>query len=331
MNIFELLIVQPIFNLLLFIFNFVGDFGIAIIILTIIIRFILWPLVRKQLRQTKMMREIQPELKRIKTKAKGNKMLESQLMMELYKEKGVKPMSSILVLIIQLPIFIAIFQVIRMFTYNPAAGQTIEQMSEQLHKFAYPFMEHLDRASQVINDPNTFSPHLLGLVDLTRFALSPTIYVPLIIVALLAAGLQFWQSRQTMPRPTEKRKLREYFKDAAAGKEVDQSEMTASMSRGMMYLFPIMTLVIAVNLPGAVVLYYAVQAAVAVGQQAFILNRDKKTLESEADAPAIASKATANKVKNAKEAVIVKKSDLKKPIEKSGSGGKTVVRRIKAK
>ena len=324
MNIFELIIVQPIFNLLLFVYNFVGDFGIAIIILTIIIRCILWPLVRKQLRQTKLMREIQPEIKKIKAQAKGNRMLESQLTMALYKEKGIKPFSSILVLIVQLPIFIAVFQVIRMFSANSGVD---------IAHFAYPFMENFERAWAVIQNPGDFVPSLLGLIDLTKFATADGLYWPLIILALVAAGLQFYQTRQASPQIApggEKKKMRDYLKDAAAGKEVDQSEMSAAMTKNMMYFFPILTFFIAISLPGAVVLYFAVQAAVAVGQQAIILKGNKKeTKEITKEASS-----TNKRADKAKEAVVVmKKSDLKKQNEdrKVSSSGQTIVRRIKAK
>ena len=109
MSLFDRILTQPIFNLLAFIYNFIGDFGLAIIIVTIIVRLCLWPLVKKQLYQTKVMRDIQPELKKIRAKANGNKMLESTMMMELYREKNIKPFSSLLVMIIQIPIMIAIF------------------------------------------------------------------------------------------------------------------------------------------------------------------------------------------------------------------------------
>ena len=115
---FTELIVQPIFNLLVLIYALIPghNFGLAIILFTIVIRLLMWPLVKKQLHQTKLMRQVQPELKKVKAKAKGNKALEAQLMMELYKERGIKPFSSIGVLIIQLPIFLALFRVIHLFT-----------------------------------------------------------------------------------------------------------------------------------------------------------------------------------------------------------------------
>jgi YidC/Oxa1 family membrane protein insertase len=314
MNIFDLLIVQPIFNLLLFIYNFVGDFGVAIIILTIIIRFLLLPMVRKQLRQTKLMREIQPELKRIKKQANGDRMVESQLMMALYKEKGIKPMSSILVLIVQLPIFMAVFWVIR-------------NWDHYLDNFTYPILQGLMNIPQIIAEHTT--PMLFGVVDLSQWPMHDgVIEWSLIALALLAAGLQFFQTRQVTPtgEKTKKKKLKEYFAEAAAGKEVDQQEMTANMTKNMMYFFPIMTFFIAMNLPGAVVLYYAVQAGVAVAQQHFILNRDRADLEKLADEPSQkrAARAVEAEIVTRPAREVVNKN-------KSKSGGATVVRRIKAK
>ncbi len=118
MNIFDLLIVQPIFNLLISLYSIIpgGDFGISVILFTILVRFALYPLLKRQLHQTKLMRRLQPELKRIKKATKGNRQLESMQMMELYKKNGVSPFRSILILLIQLPIFIALYHVIQIFT-----------------------------------------------------------------------------------------------------------------------------------------------------------------------------------------------------------------------
>jgi len=72
----DFLIVRPIVNLLFVVYNFVGDFGLAIIIFTIIVKFAMWPLIKKQLHQTRLMRKIQPELAEIKKNCKGNRQLE---------------------------------------------------------------------------------------------------------------------------------------------------------------------------------------------------------------------------------------------------------------
>ena len=97
MDIFQVVIVQPIFNLLIGIYSLIPghDFGVAIILFTILIRFAMWPLVKKQLHQTKAMQKMQPELARIKRESKGNKQLESTRMMELYKKHDINPFGSI--------------------------------------------------------------------------------------------------------------------------------------------------------------------------------------------------------------------------------------------
>ena len=133
MNIFDLFVVQPIFNLLLGIYSIIpgGDFGIALILFTVLVRFAMWPLVKKQLHQVKVMRKLQPELARIKKSAGGNRQIEGLQMMELYKKNGVSPFRSIGLLFIQLPIFIALYQVIRIFTLN----------RDQVAKYTYDFLE----------------------------------------------------------------------------------------------------------------------------------------------------------------------------------------------
>src|SRR5437870_2105675 len=108
---FTTFIVQPIFNLLVLIYAILPghNFGLGLIIFTIIIRLLLWPLVKKQLHQAKAMRTLQPEIKRIKQATKGNRQKESQLMMELYKERDINPFSTFPILIIQLIVLIGLY------------------------------------------------------------------------------------------------------------------------------------------------------------------------------------------------------------------------------
>src|SRR6476619_3490617 len=94
---FQVLIVKPIFNLLVFIYAILPghNFGLAIILFTVVVRLLMWPLVKKQLHQAKAMRELQPELKKIKQASKGDRQKESALLMELYKEREISPFGSI--------------------------------------------------------------------------------------------------------------------------------------------------------------------------------------------------------------------------------------------
>lgn len=142
-GIFETFIIQPIFNLLLFIYAMIpgNDFGVAIIIFTLITRFAMWPLLKKQLHQTKMMREMQPDIKKIKKETKGDRALESQMMMELYKEKGVNPMSSIGLLLVQLPIFIGLFSALR----------SLESPARLIH-LPYSFIRSMQPVQEILAD-----------------------------------------------------------------------------------------------------------------------------------------------------------------------------------
>jgi YidC/Oxa1 family membrane protein insertase len=372
MNIFDEFLMRPIFNLLALLYSLIGDFGIAIIILAVLIRLALWPMIKKQMHQTKLMRSIQPELKKLKKKAKGNRMLEAQLMRELYVEKGIKIGATLWPLVIQLPILIAVFSVIRLFDMNlPPVPESLVKSNDttcsksiddyegteqkyckafndrkkreaKLKTFAYPGVADLDRVQTMKNDPENFRPKLFGAVDLTKSGFN---YAPAVILAAVASLLQFFQMKQTMPNQGAKRRLRDIMKDAAAGKEPDQSEMMASTMGTMMKIMPIMVFFIAVGFPAALPLYWAAVSGVTVIQQKFLLDKDLDELEEIANEPTKkpAKKSTNSKSKstksarekNAREAEVVtmKPSRNKKSAKakEPTSGGQTVVRRIKAK
>ena len=275
MNIFELLIVQPIFNLLLFIYSIVpfADFGIAIIIFTIIVRFAMWPLVVKQLHQVKAMRKLQPELARIKKATKGNKQLESMQMLELYKKHEVKPFRSMLILLIQLPIFIALYQVIQIFTTHRDA----------IGKFTYGFMQVFQPVKDLLANPENFNEKFLGVVDLTQHAISANGFsIFLIILAGVSAYTQYVISKQTSPTTTKKR-LRDILAEAGENGQPDQAELNAAVTGKMMKFLPVFMFFIMLNLPGALALYYVTSNLFAAIQQHFLLKRDAEEMDKLAD------------------------------------------------
>jgi YidC/Oxa1 family membrane protein insertase len=206
-------------------------------------------------------------------------------MMELYRERGVNPFGAIGLLLVQLPIFIALFRVIQIMT----------SQRDQIASFTYNFLEHLGPIHQIIADPqHQFNESLLGIVNLTHHAIGPNgINIALILLAVLAAGLQFWQSKQITPAPTEKKRLRDILSASATGEKVDQSEISALMSQRMIMLFPLITLFVALYLPGALVLYYAASSGVAVIQQHLVLSRDVDEMENLADKKSTAKKRAA--------------------------------------
>lgn len=298
MSLFDFIVVQPIFNLLIALYSIIpgGDFGISIIIFTIFVRFALYPLTKGMLHQSKAMRKLQPQLKRIKKEAKGNRQVESMRMLELYKENGVKPFRSILILLIQLPIFIGLYYVIQIFTIH----------RENIQQFTYNFLEGIGPIKALIEQPDQFSEKLLGIVDLTKPAVgSAGIDFILIGLAIIAAVTQYIMSKQTMPQSDSKKRLRDIMAEAAEGKQADQGEMNAIVMGKMIKFLPIFMFFVMISVPGAIALYYGVSNIVAVLQQTYLLRKDVDELEDIADEPdkKPAKKATAKaREKVAKEA-----------------------------
>ena len=320
MNIFELFIVQPIFNLLLFIYSIIpyADFGFAIIIFTILIRFALWPLVVKQLHQVKAMRKIQPELARIKKASKGNRQLESMQMLELYKKHEVKPFRSMLVLIIQLPIFIALFRVIQMFTTH----------RELIAEYTYGFMNVFEPVKKLLENPVNFNEKFLGLVDLTQLPVSSSgISVFLVLLAAISAYTQYVISKQTSPSTTTKR-LRDVLAEAGEGKEPDQAELNAVMMNKMNKFMPIMMFFIMMGLPGALGLYYVTSNLFAAVQQHFLLKRDAEEMDEMAIIQAKKKTGTGKKATAKAREKAAKEAEI---IEDTKDKGATTITRIRAK
>lgn len=291
---------QPIFNLLIGLYSIVpgGDFGISLILFTIIVRFALFPLVKKQLHQTKVMKKLQPELSRIKAETKGNKQLEGTRMLELYKQHGINPFRSILILIIQLPIFIALYQVITIFT----------NQRDQISRFTYDVLEGIGPIQDLIKNPEQFSEKLFGVVDLASPVFGQNqMNIPVFIIAIIAAITQYYMGKQLIPQTNSKKGIRQMMSEAASGKAADQSEMNAAISGQMTKILPFIMMFIMLTLPGALVLYYAVSNLVAVAQQHYVLKEDEEELEELADTAPIASRSTYKKqAKGAKKAHITR-------------------------
>lgn len=275
---FTHLIVQPIFNLLVLIYAIIPghNFGLALILFTIIIRLLMWPLVKRQLRQTKLMRALQPELKRIKKDAKGDRQKESLMMMELYKERGINPLATIPILIVQLIILIGLYSGLRRVIDDP----------KNIYDFAYPALQHLSWMQHIMHYPGQFDNTLFGFMDLTRSALGPKgTYLPAMILVLGSAGIQFLTSRQLMPTDKNARKLRDILKGAGAGQKADQSEVNAAVGRSTQYIIPFMVFIFTVNLAAALSLYWFTGGIVAYIQQAIALREDEADMEKLADKP----------------------------------------------
>ena len=170
-NAFNLILYRPLFNALVFLYQVLPghDFGLAVIALTVLIRILLYPVMLQSIKSQKQLQEIQPELKEIQNKFKGDKEKLSRAMMELYQKKKVNPFGGCLPLLVQLPILIALY---RVFWH----GLQPEQLS-----FLYSF----------IPSPGIIDPHFFGLINLSQ---------PNLILAFIAGAAQYFQMKMIMPK-----------------------------------------------------------------------------------------------------------------------------------
>lgn len=271
MSFFDEFIVRPIFNLLMAIYSLIPDFGVSIIIFTILVRLLLWPLIKKQLYQAKAMRKMQPELAKIKKQYAKNPQMRNLAMMELYKKHNVSMFGSLGIMIIQLPILIAMYRVVQIFVSNRS----------DLGKYVYDFVKNLPVANNLVNNPDQFNQNFLGIIDLTQHAISKNgVIIGLLVLAGVAAYLQYLTSKQLSPQSDNTRKLRDVLAEAGDGKEADQSEVNAIMTRKMMKFMPVMMFFVIVYLPAALALYLATASAVGYLQNYIILRQDSLEMQA---------------------------------------------------
>lgn len=276
-GLFTLLIVQPIFNLLVLITALLPghNFGIAIILFTGVIYSLMWPLVKKQLHQTKRMRELQPLLKKIKIDSKGDRQKEQKMVMELYKERGVNPFGTIGTLLVRFVVLIGLYLGLQRIIKDPREFVT----------FSYDWLNNLAWLKEIAADIGRFDETLLGFVDLTQAAIGPEgFYLPAMILVLGSAFAQYKQTVQLLPKTEDGRSLRIILKEAGTGKSADSMEVNAATGRLMSILLPFIVVIFTVNLASALSLYWLVGGIIGYFQQSRILGQDQTELEAIADA-----------------------------------------------
>lgn len=173
-QLFNAIFYQPLLNLLVFLYNFIpgNDLGVAIIILTVIVRLLLYPLSVKSLKSQKALQELQPKIEAIKKQYKDNREKLSIEMMRLYKEEKINPLSSCLPLLIQLPFLIAVFRVFRVGLANGGL--------EGLYSFVY--------------NPGVLNPIAFGFLNLAEKN---------VVLAILAGLAQYWQAKMLSSKKPE--------------------------------------------------------------------------------------------------------------------------------
>ena len=241
-QIFAELIYRPIYNLLIFFYNVIPghDMGVAIILVTVALKLIMYPLSAKSIKSQKEMQRVQPLISELQKKYKDQKEKLSQELMALYKKEKVNPFSSCLPLLIQFPFLIAVFQVFR-------TGIA----SDDSLKFLYPF---------ITNPGHLNSTAFFGTIDLLA--------IHNVVLALLAGIAQYYQAKMLVTK-----------KPPMAVPGSQDEKMTAMMNKQMLYMMPVITVVIGYTMPTGLVLYWFLTTALTALQQVIIFRKNKKTAE----------------------------------------------------
>ncbi len=231
-SLFHNFLYLPLLNLLFFIYHITfSDLGIAIIVLTVVIRVILLPIFYKGAKDQTIMQKLAPKIREIQQTHKADKQQQTKEMLALYKEHKVNPFSSIGLLLLQLPILFALY---RLFL----SGFNSDVLS-QLYSF--------------VARPEVVNYHFLGIIALNEKN---------ILLVLIAAALQYLQTYYLMQVSANK--------TSTVPDENPAVAMAQKMSKRMMYFTPILTVVILSGLPSAVALYWLTTSAFSTVQQIII-------------------------------------------------------------
>ncbi len=250
MNIFYLILEQPLINVLFLLYVFVPghDFGIAVILLTVFIRLLLWPLMHKQLHSQRKLTAIQADVKKINEKYKGQPQEQQKALMELYREKEVNPGSSCLLSLVQMPILFALFYVFRDFGtdayINMASGGG-------LIGDVYSFVRDLPAVQNFVLANPTVNTTFLGLVNLAK---------PSIPLAITAGILQFVQTKMLTPKNKTK-------------------DMATALTSQMTLIMPVMITIFAFSLPAVLPFYWALTTVFAIIQQRIVMKGEVEEME----------------------------------------------------
>ena len=346
-NLIDLIIVRPIVNIQFMIFNLVHDFGLAIIILAILVKLFMWPLTKRQLVQTRLMQKIQPELTKIRKNCNGNKQLESLQTMDLYKRYNVKPFASILVLLIQLPIFIAVFSAIRVIAtplpQDNLTNRAYDFVAYEGSEIASLEQKQIDYLEDLANNDipaeekrkYDFDPKLFNSIDLTAKAsdvINPSRFswsaVFMLVISIAAALAQYFVAKQqtSSGKSEKKKKFREILKEAKDGKEVDDSEISGLATGQMSKMMPIMMFIIMFNLHGALAFYYFLSNIFTILQQKLIFNKVRDEMDDNTDKAILKELKKSEKGKNIAKGAKIREAEV---VENKKTG--TKITRISAK
>lgn len=239
-NLWNLIFIDPILNVLVLFYKYTGNLGVAIILLTILIRVVLYPAMVPSLKAMKKQRELQPEIDKLKKKYGYDKKKLAEEQMKLFKEHGIGPGFGCLTQLGTIVVIIALYQVISKFALHYDAGAINAVLYFDFLKLSL---------TESINTS-------LGYLNMSK----PD---PYFILAVLSGLTQFVQSKMTFPYVNQAEK--------AAEKTPDKTDDIAyNMQQQMLYTMPVMNFIIGLSLPSGVVLYILTTTVFSIVQTYFV-------------------------------------------------------------
>lgn len=227
---------DPVYNALVFFIDLVpgGDVGLAIVLTTIVVKLILLPLSVKAAKTQVIMRELDPKLRELKEQYKDDKETQARKMMELYREAGLNPFASVLLILLQIPIIIALY----LSVYSGGGVALPEINTELLYSW--------------VAAPAAASMLFLGLIDIAGRSLP---------LALLAGVSQYFQAKYAMPAPPPKE----------SGAEPNfKEDFQRTMHAQMRYVLPIVIFFVAYTISAAIALYFVVSNLFGIAQELYV-------------------------------------------------------------
>ena len=255
MNPFEVFLTQPILNLLVIFYKIFelasipGALGLAIILLTVLIRMALWPLTSAQLKSTQKMAALKPHLDRIKEEHGHDKVRHQQEISKLYKEHGVNPLAGCLPMIVQIPVFIALYNVL----LKIVQFDKFDFLGSINSLLYWPIL-HLERI------PNT---SFLGFSLADKPSRWHEAGFLILLIPIVTGFLQFIQSKMLTPAVSKPQALKKDQKES-------MEETMAQMQSQMVLLMPAMIAFFSYGFPLGLSLYWNTFTIVGIIQQYLI-------------------------------------------------------------
>lgn len=273
-NFFNTIFVIPILNLLVIFYKLFlliklpGAFGFAIIALTIAIRMLFQPFFKKQIETAKKMQELKPHLDNLSTKHKNDQKQLQAEQLKLYQQHGINPTSGCLVMIIQLPVFIALYNTLNLFLLNGQAEKTITAINKVLYFSALKI--------------ETVNSWFFGL-DLVKTPKQAGTWI-YFLIPIITGILQYFQAQSSMPsasQPTDSnlggqnKGGKKPGQTAEVNKKSDGGDFQKAMNTQMKYMFPLMIGYFSYTLPVGLALYWNVFSIMGILQYKKVNGKDK--------------------------------------------------------